>query len=204
MSRLSSGPNQLAGLDAVHLHHETARQLQAALKRGRMDDILDENLRFQLLCSLEERERVNSLCTHCGVNEWHQRWVDDVWTEQLRFCGDCWGLVERWGDRHHARRLAEQSAERARELEASSVVYFLQRSDGLIKIGFSARFRTRLSTLSKEHGDLEVLTTEPGGRGRESELHARFHQARVVGEWFRPTRSLRSYIASLKATAEAA
>lgn len=83
--------------------------------------------------------------------------------------------------------------------DAAEVVYYLLReSDGLIKIGTSARFRMRLAELRAEHGLLRVLLTHRGDRATETGMHGRFKRLRVHGEWFRPEGSLAAWILDLR------
>lgn len=76
----------------------------------------------------------------------------------------------------------------------SGKVYFLRRSDGLIKIGYTANFESRLRSLTKAHGVLEILRVLNGDRFRERELHGRFVQHNEFGEWFRDSPELRAAI----------
>jgi hypothetical protein len=76
-----------------------------------------------------------------------------------------------------------------------ATVYYVQRSDGLVKIGYTGRLlQYRLSALRREHGPLEVLATHKGGRDAERAQHAHFHHLRVVGEWFRPEPELLAHV----------
>jgi hypothetical protein len=69
--------------------------------------------------------------------------------------------------------------------EISSVVYFIRRSDGAVKIGFSASLRTRLIALRRELGSLRLEAMCPGGRDEEARQH-RAHSAEALGhEWFK-------------------
>jgi hypothetical protein len=65
-------------------------------------------------------------------------------------------------------------------------IYFLQRADGLIKIGTTTDFAGRLSALTTSHGMLGIVRVIHGGRKREGELHHRFRHFHEYGEWFRP------------------
>lgn len=78
-----------------------------------------------------------------------------------------------------------------------SQVYFLRRADGLIKIGFSNTFATRLATLTKSHGPLEVLRLINGDRRRERSVQSRLKRHHEYGEWFRDSEELRQAIADL-------
>lgn len=85
-----------------------------------------------------------------------------------------------------------------------SVVYFIER-DGFIKIGRTTRLKARLRAISQggnmprwmEPGPVNLLATIPGGWKRELELHARFGDARVDGEWFQDCPAIRDFIAQL-------
>lgn len=83
--------------------------------------------------------------------------------------------------------------------DPETVVYFVQRTDGRIKIGTTWWLASRMRDLTAEHGELQVLATIPGGPPLEGALHRRFRRARVEGEWFRPHKVLREFIAELTA-----
>ena len=80
------------------------------------------------------------------------------------------------------------AAEKARlAAEARSIIYFLRREDGMIKIGVTGRYRHRLSSLQREHGQLRLLLAYAGTRREEFEAHRRFRHFRMgSSEWFRP------------------
>lgn len=79
--------------------------------------------------------------------------------------------------------------------EERSIVYFLHSEvSGLVKIGTTTAYRTRLSALQSEHGPLRLLLAVPGARPREAETHRRFHAQRAAGEWFRAERPLLLWI----------
>lgn len=85
---------------------------------------------------------------------------------------------------------------RARRKDAE--VYFLQRQDGLIKIGYSQDAKVRASQLHGPIGQrLRLLATMPGGCEKEAELHKRFARHRVRGEWFNPSPEITDFINSL-------
>jgi hypothetical protein len=63
-----------------------------------------------------------------------------------------------------------------------------------IKIGFSKDPKRRAGEIS----GAELLAKEPGGAGREGELHLRFQHLRVGGEWFEPGPDLIAYINALR------
>jgi hypothetical protein len=111
-----------------------------------------------------------------------------------------------------ARVVAEQATEQARALAAleaaraapkraaaGSVVYYLRRADGAIKIGFSVKLRSRMSSLAELHGPLELLGTEPGGWHHEHHRHEQFARLRIHRnqEWFTPGPALLRHISGL-------
>lgn len=68
-----------------------------------------------------------------------------------------------------------------------TVVYFLRRRSGHIKIGYTSDLARRLYALQRENGPLEVLATALGGRRSEQALHERFAKSRIDNtEWFKP------------------
>jgi hypothetical protein len=78
-------------------------------------------------------------------------------------------------------------------------VYFIQSSNGgPIKIGRVGRadaLRNRLDALQTGSPyPLRVLRVIPGDLATEQELHLRFAQWRVSGEWFMPSRELAAYL----------
>lgn len=80
---------------------------------------------------------------------------------------------------------------RRREL---ALIYYLRRGDGDIKIGTTWRLKTRMASLQREHGPLQLLLTHSGGRHQESGLHQRFAELRVGGEWFTARKRLTDWI----------
>jgi predicted TIM-barrel fold metal-dependent hydrolase len=74
------------------------------------------------------------------------------------------------------------------------IVYYLERGDGLIKIGTTVSLRARMSSLRSEHGDLRILLTHCGAFARELEMHRKFADLRVTGEWFAPGTDLLAWI----------
>ncbi len=68
--------------------------------------------------------------------------------------------------------------------DTPSVVYFLRRSDGAVKIGTTTNLVSRVKALETACGPLAVLHVEPGGYELERAYHRRFDAERVHGEWF--------------------
>lgn len=84
----------------------------------------------------------------------------------------------------------------------SSVVYFVQRADGDIKIGCTSDLRKRLQTLCAQYGALTLLGKIEGDKFDEQDLHKAFSAYRRAGrkpnkptEWFAPDNTLLQYIA---------
>ena len=94
---------------------------------------------------------------------------------------------------HAAREWAARVPRRER-----GIVYYLLRSDGQIKIGTTENYADRSGNLRREHGPLRLMTTEEGGRDRETQMHRRFRDLCVWGEWFRPELPLLTHIALLR------
>lgn len=72
--------------------------------------------------------------------------------------------------------------------------YFIERSDGLIKIGFSAKPSSRIANHRREFGDIKILAVVPQSIAGEFDTHQKFAGLRVEGEWFRCSSNLLAYI----------
>lgn len=130
-------------------------------------------------------EEINSVCPQplCQV---HHRQLSEYFWKRLE------------AERTSASKRFEEIAETS--LRKAAVVYFVRRSDGLIKIGCSVDFDRRIQTLKGSFGpDLEVLWTEPGYFERERELQKQFRVLRAYGEWFKAGSELLEYIEEEKA-----
>jgi hypothetical protein len=79
----------------------------------------------------------------------------------------------------------------------TAVVYYVQRSDGAVKIGTSEGLGSRLRSLRSAHGQLDVLATEPGGYHAEARRHDEFAGLALGGEWFRPGEDLLALVAAI-------
>ncbi len=91
----------------------------------------------------------------------------------------------------------------AQWVRTGPVVYYVQRTSAksgpAIKIGYTASLPERLKALAREHGEVTLLGVEPGSPAREMELHHRFHDARLFGEWFSPEPDLLAHIEAVQA-----
>lgn len=86
-----------------------------------------------------------------------------------------------------------------RKRKRHAAVYFLQKEDGLIKVGFAVNVASRMKHISAMAGcELTLLATTTGGSKKEAELHTMFAEDRVYGEWFQPSDRLMAYIAGLE------
>lgn len=75
------------------------------------------------------------------------------------------------------------------------MIYFVQRADGKVKIGYTDFYKRRLSELENEYGRLIGLGIMDGSLKDESRLHAEFSADGGRREWFRPSDRLLAYIA---------
>ena len=67
-----------------------------------------------------------------------------------------------------------------------SLVYFVRRSDGMIKIGYTKNWTYRWPDLKQMYGDLEFLGYIPSRRAGERLLHWYFTHCHLHHEWFSP------------------
>jgi hypothetical protein len=64
-------------------------------------------------------------------------------------------------------------------------IYFIQASDGAVKIGRAINVHTRMSNLQTAHAkELVLLRSIEGGAVEEWECQYAFKEARIRGEWF--------------------
>lgn len=105
-------------------------------------------------------------------------------------------------DAEYRQAVLESEIHRERVRAEHSVVYYIRRvSDGMIKIGTTTSFRTRMATHRKEHGEIQILLTHSGTRKEERESHLRFDVYRAGrSEWFYPTRPLLNWILDAQRT----
>lgn len=76
------------------------------------------------------------------------------------------------------------------------MIYFLQRADGAIKIGYSKDIHRRMNELTTIHGHLDLLGWTTGELSDEQSLHIRFRKARILPqlEWFNPSPDVMAFI----------
>lgn len=118
-----------------------------------------------------------------------------AWREQLPEAARLAGIADRRArELENIQREAEHRVAVEQRKREISIIYYLRRSDGDIKIGTTCRPVRRLSVLTREHGILQLLLTHSGGRQRERELHDRFDDLAVGGEWFTARKKLTDWI----------
>lgn len=82
--------------------------------------------------------------------------------------------------------------------ETQRCVYFIQNGDdGAIKIGMTRKLHKRLADLQVNNPiELHILGAIPTNKPRdlERDLHCRFREFRVSGEWFSPSEKLLDFI----------
>jgi hypothetical protein len=77
------------------------------------------------------------------------------------------------------------------------LIYFVG-FGGRIKIGFTTNLERRLSALQTScPAPLTIQATIPGTRLEEKRLHKRFAHLKLSGEWFRLSKTIINYIASV-------
>lgn len=91
-------------------------------------------------------------------------------------------------------RKAAEALDTSMAKASGSCVYFARAGDR-IKIGWSRQVASRLAHLQTGNATpIELLGVLPGARSKERELHDRFADARVAGEWFEATPELLDFI----------
>lgn len=90
-----------------------------------------------------------------------------------------------------------------RPRKISDVLYAIRNTaTGAIKIGISGNPEKRISDLQRPMTDrLELLGSMPGTFEEERALHRRFADAGLGGEWFRPTKEVMEWVASMAGSA---
>lgn len=72
--------------------------------------------------------------------------------------------------------------------------YFVERADGLIKIGFSEKPSSRIANHRRQFGTIKILAVVPQSVAGEFDTHQKFAGLRVEGEWFRCSSNLLAFI----------
>jgi hypothetical protein len=86
----------------------------------------------------------------------------------------------------------------------TEVVYFVQVECGdsylgPIKIGYANNFKARFQSLRIDNfHDLRILKLINGNMSKEKELHHKFSELRIRGEWFKADKLLTNYIHKLR------
>ena len=77
-----------------------------------------------------------------------------------------------------------------------TIIYFIQQGNGgSIKIGISSNIEKRLASLQTGSPyKLKVLLTIKGSEKLEKEIHSKFAEYRLSGEWFKPVKQITDYI----------
>ena len=93
-------------------------------------------------------------------------------------------------------RAALTACGRGNEIAAKeSIVYFISPGDGLVKIGFTTSLSSRLRSLRTAHPkELSILLVFPGTQEDERDLHLRFANLRVGGEWFKYDEMIKNFV----------
>ncbi len=100
--------------------------------------------------------------------------------------------------RRHYRRALEWAEKAARWM--NSIVYYVQRPDGMIKIGTSRAADSRLGTIGRKHGRLVLMAFHAGAHAEEAAIHRAFKGLHIGGEWFRPELPLLEHIVKVRKT----
>lgn len=81
-------------------------------------------------------------------------------------------------------------------------IYFVQASSGYVKIGFAVDVKSRLAGLqTSHHVQLKLLHSMPGTTYQERQLHEKYADLRVNGEWFRLAGALKKFLSQAKSVA---
>ena len=77
------------------------------------------------------------------------------------------------------------------------MIYFIMQDNQYVKIGYSGTdegVNRRLSALQTGNpANLSLYSTEHGDEDRERQLHKRFKDSRIRGEWFNLTQDIRDH-----------
>lgn len=91
------------------------------------------------------------------------------------------------------------ASQRRHPIHGSSVVYYLERADGMIKIGTTGNYSQRRGSLTRQHGPLALLAWESGAYEQERARHQQFLWERPgKSEWFEPSAVLIGHLEALR------
>jgi hypothetical protein len=89
---------------------------------------------------------------------------------------------------------SEEAAALQALLDAPEHIYFIY-SAGLVKIGYSTDWRTRVDTVCRGCAEpAELLLVMTGDRKMEQQYHVLFSESREGGEWFRLEGNVRRFL----------
>jgi len=92
--------------------------------------------------------------------------------------------------------MEQKGIKTSRNIMNNTIIYFIQQgNDGAIKIGISNNFEKRLAQLQTGSPyRLKVLLTINGNERLEKQLHNKFAEFRLSGEWFKPVGQITDFI----------
>ncbi|ART68194.1 hypothetical protein BTO20_05995 [Mycobacterium dioxanotrophicus] len=108
--------------------------------------------------------------------------------------------VVRRGNKDYCRKCVEAGFINLERMEQpAQSVYFISDEHGNVKIGYATSVQARFADLQVANAsELTIVLEMPGGPKLERELHRRFAEHRVRGEWFKLTTDILEYIASVR------
>lgn len=94
--------------------------------------------------------------------------------------------------------LPEKSDTKKQRKKFEKVVYFV-RAGSRVKIGFTKDISSRMNSLQTASAvDLNLVLTMDGDRNFEAEMHERFSDYWIKGEWFRWCKEISLFVAKEK------
>jgi len=92
--------------------------------------------------------------------------------------------------------MEQKGIKTSRNIMNNTIIYFIQQGNGgSIKIGISSNIEKRLASLQTGSPyKLKVLLTIKGSEKLEKEIHSKFAEYRLSGEWFKPVKQITDYI----------
>lgn len=156
---------------------------------GRLIDAIDRDV-----AAAKAKSRADVLRMLEHVKQGHADWLrsHNLKGRTLRRAGSpfshAYDDLEAW--------LAQNSPAR-KPRSKSGFVYFITQAEhpAAVKIGFAVDVNDRLGTLqTSSHVDLTILASFPGTVATEKQLHRKFADDRLRGEWFRMSEPIRQFI----------